>query len=95
MPAALNESAQVIDLYRRLLAASPDQIREYRFLAHAYLLSRDGALDEAGKVIAAGCRLDPDDAMLLPIEAEFPDTRGRRDEALAAWRTSRNGTPRI
>jgi tetratricopeptide (TPR) repeat protein len=89
--AALNESAQVIDLYRRLLAASPDQIREYRFLAHAYL--RGGALDEAEKVIAAGRRLDPDDAMLLAIEAELLDTRGRRDEALAAWQTLKERDP--
>jgi tetratricopeptide (TPR) repeat protein len=43
---ALQETDRVIDWYKQRLAASPDQIREYRFLAGAYL--RSGALQEAG-----------------------------------------------
>ncbi len=54
---ALHESERVIELYKQRLAAAPDQIREYRFLAGAYL--RSGALDEAGRVIAAGRTLNP------------------------------------
>ena len=80
----LHESERVIDLYKRRLTAAPDQIREYRFLANAYL--RAGALEEAGKVIAAGRKLEPDDGTLLGIEAEVLDASGRREEALAAWR---------
>jgi predicted Zn-dependent protease len=40
--AALAESERAIELYKKRLAAAPDQIREYRFLAGAYL--RSGAL---------------------------------------------------
>src|SRR5262245_28899739 len=81
---ALHESERVIDLYKKRLAASPDQIREYRFLAGAYL--RSGAVEEAGKVIAAGRKLEPDDDMLLAAEAELLDASGRREEALAVGR---------
>jgi tetratricopeptide (TPR) repeat protein len=83
--AALNETGHVIDLYKKRLAAAPDQIREYRFLARAYLYA--GARDEAGKVIAAGRKLDPSDDGLLELEAELLDASGRREEALAIWQT--------
>lgn len=89
--AALAESELAIDLYKKRLAASPDQIREYRFLAHAYL--RSGALEEAGKVITAGRKLEPDDYMLLAVEAELLDASGRREEALAAWRVLKQRDP--
>jgi len=87
----LHESERVIELYKKRLAASPDQIREYRFLAGAYLGS--GALDEAGKVIAAGRKLEPDDDWLLDAEAGLLDASGRREEALAAWRTLKLRNP--
>jgi tetratricopeptide (TPR) repeat protein len=80
----LSESQGAIDLYKKRLADSSDQIREYRFLAMAYL--RSGAHDEAGKVIAAGRKLKPDDEVLLGVEAELLDASGRREDALAAWR---------
>jgi tetratricopeptide (TPR) repeat protein len=79
----LPRSASRLDLYKKRLAAAPDQIREYRFLARAYLYA--GARDEAGKVIAAGRKLDPGDDGLLELEAELLDASGRRDEALAIW----------
>src|SRR5579859_6507302 len=60
---ALHESERVIELYKERLAASPGQIREYQFLASAYL--RSGALEQASEVIAAGRNLDPDDDVLL------------------------------
>ena len=88
---ALVESERVIDLYKQRLAAAPDQIREYRFLAHAYL--RNGALEEASQVIAAGRRLEPDDARLLDIEAEVLDAAGRREEALAIWQRLKERDP--
>jgi len=77
--AALFESELVIDLYKKRLATAPDQIREYRFLANAYL--RAGALEEAGQVIAAGRKLEPDDDTLLAVEA-----LDRYREAAAEWR---------
>jgi tetratricopeptide (TPR) repeat protein len=80
---ALHEHDHVIDIYKERLEASPDQIREYRFLAEAYL--RNGALEEAGKVIAAGRKLDADDDMLLAAEAELLDASGRPQDALEAW----------
>jgi tetratricopeptide (TPR) repeat protein len=89
--AALAENERAIDMYKERLAASPDQIREYRFLANAYL--RSGALDEASQVIAAGRKLEPDDDALLAIEAEVLDASGRREEALAAWRTLKQRDP--
>jgi len=89
--AGLAESERVIDLYKQRLAASPGQIREYRFLASAYL--RSGALEEAGKVIHAGRKLEPDDDMLLAAEAELLDASGRREEALAVWRTLKQRDP--
>ena len=88
---ALHESERAIDLYKKRLAAAPDQIREYRFLANAYL--RSGALKEARQVIAAGRKLEPDDDMLLATEAEALDASGRREEALAAWRTLKQRDP--
>src|SRR5260370_5454654 len=88
---ALHESERAIDLYKKRLAAAPDQIREYRFLADAY--QRSGALEEAGRVIAAGRKLEPDDDMLLATEAEVLDASRRRAEALAAWRTLNQRDP--
>jgi tetratricopeptide (TPR) repeat protein len=87
----LHESERAIDLYKKRLATFPDQIREYRFLANAYL--RSGALAEADKVIAAGRKLEPDDNLLLAVEAELLDASGRREEALAIWRTLKQRDP--
>jgi tetratricopeptide (TPR) repeat protein len=88
---ALHESELVIHLYKKRLAASPDQIRGYRFLANAYL--RSGALEEAGKVFAAGRKLEPDGDTLLAVEAELLDASGHREEALAAWRALKQRDP--
>ena len=88
---ALVDSQHVIDQYKKRLAAAPDQIREYRFLANAYLLN--GAYEEAGHVIAAGRRLEPDDDGLLGIEAGLLDSTGRREEALALWQRLKERDP--
>ena len=88
---ALHESESAIELYKKRLAASPDQIREYRFLANAYL--RSGALEEAGKVITAGRKLEPDDDTLLAAEAELLDASGRQEGALAAWASLKQRDP--
>ena len=88
---ALHEGDHVIDLYKKRLEASPDQVREYRFLAGAYL--RNGALEEAARVIAAGREVEADDDMLLAAEAELLVAMGRPQDALAAWRTLKQRDP--
>ncbi len=89
--AALHETELVVDLYKERLAAAPDQIREYGFLARAYFYA--GAREEAGKVIAAGRKLDPDDYGLLDLEAELLDAAGRREESLAIRQTLKQRDP--
>lgn len=89
--AALNETERVIELYKKRLAAAPDQIREYRFLTRAYLYA--GARDEAGKVIAAGRKLEPEDLTLLDLEADLLDAAGRREESLAIRQTLKQRDP--
>jgi tetratricopeptide (TPR) repeat protein len=88
---ALHEGERAVGLYKKRLADSVGQIREYRFLASAYL--RSGALDEASKVIAAGRKIEPDDYILLALDADVLDASGHREEALAAWRTLKQRDP--
>lgn len=82
--AGLNETEPAIALYTRRLADSPTDVREYRFLAQAYLAARD--YREAGRVIAAGLALDPDDRMLLEARGEVRAATGDPEGALADWR---------
>ncbi len=89
--AALHETERLIDLYKKRLAATPDQIREYRFLAGAYLAG--GALEEARKVITAGRKLDADDAALMSTEADLLEAEGRREESLAVRQALKGRDP--
>jgi tetratricopeptide (TPR) repeat protein len=89
--AALRESDRVIAMYKERIAESPGQVRDYRFLAMAYLHS--GAPDEAARVIAAGRELVPDDDVLLAIEAEVLDATGHPEEALVAWQALKQLDP--
>ena len=57
----------------------------------AYL--SNGALDEAGKVIAAGRALEPDDDMLLAAEAQLLDASGRRKRRWRRGGRSSSATP--
>jgi tetratricopeptide (TPR) repeat protein len=82
--AALLETSSAIDLYKRRLAEQPDDPREYRYLAQAYLVAHDYA--EAEQVVAAGLELSPDDARLLEQRGEVRAATGRPEEALADWR---------
>ena len=70
--------------------AAADQIREYRILASATCAA---VLGEAGKVIAAWRKLEPDDDMLLAVGAELLDVSCRREEALAVYRTLKERDP--
>ncbi len=53
-------------------------------MARAYLAARDYV--EAGRVIAAGLALDPDDRLLLEIRGEVRAATGDPEGALADWR---------
>src|SRR6266487_3801389 len=60
-PGRARRAEEAIALYTRHLADSPTQVREHRFMARAYLAARDYV--EAGRVIAAGLALDPDERL--------------------------------
>lgn len=82
--AALFETEQAIDLYKRRLEERADDPREYRHLAQAYLAAHD--YDDAEQVVAAGLELAPDDPRLLEQRAEVRAATDRPEEALADWR---------
>jgi tetratricopeptide (TPR) repeat protein len=80
--AALGQTHEAIELYKQRLAAAPDEIAEYRCLAHAYLAA--GEYEEAGSVVEAGLRLTQD-AGLLEQQGSVLAGQGQEDEALATW----------
>ena len=71
-------------IYRSRLAAAPDDVREYRFLACAYLADHD--YPSAGQVVDAGLRLAPGDPQLLEFRGEVRARQDDPDGALADWR---------
>lgn len=82
--AGLVEPERSIAFCRERLEASPDSIREHRFLANAYVLARD--FDRAEAVIAAGLALEPDDQALIAERGEVKAATGDPHGALADWR---------
>jgi tetratricopeptide (TPR) repeat protein len=82
--AALGDTDQEIDVYKRRVAASPLDIRENRFLARAYLAAREFA--RAFEVVESGLRLDSDDAILIDCRAEARAGLGDTEGALADYR---------
>jgi tetratricopeptide (TPR) repeat protein len=80
--AALQETDHAIELHKRRLAEAPNDVAEYRFLAHAYLAA--GEYEEAGKVVDAGLELD-EDVGLLEQQGSVLAGQGRPEEALATW----------
>jgi tetratricopeptide (TPR) repeat protein len=82
--AALLQTDTAIALYKRRLAAVPDDPREYRYLASAYLVAHEH--EEAEKVVRAGLRIAPDDPVLIEQRGDVCAATGRPDQALADWR---------
>jgi tetratricopeptide (TPR) repeat protein len=82
--AGLGEPGRPIARYEQRLARSPRQVREHRFLARAYLVAR--AYDQAGRVVAAGLALAPDDRLLLELRGEVRAATGDPEGALDDWR---------
>ncbi len=81
---ALRDTEDAIGLYEDRLATSPGDLREYRFLASAYLAAH--RYGEAGKVVDAGLELAPDERFLISSRGEVKAGMGDPDGALAEWR---------
>ena len=82
--AALEEPGLAVRMYERRLAASPAELREYRFLAGAQL--RAHAFEPALAVVEAGLELVSDDAALVAMRGEARAGLGDPEGALADWR---------
>jgi tetratricopeptide (TPR) repeat protein len=89
--ATLDEAEDAITRYKERAAASPADLRELRFLAHAYLSARD--FDAAKSVIDAGLAIAPDDVALIYDRGEVKAHRGDPDGALADWRRAHELDP--
>lgn len=82
--AALLETEQAIALYQERVATAPDDVREYRFLASAYLAAHE--YQGAATAIDAGLALAPDDRTLIEARGNVRAATGDPEGALADWR---------
>jgi tetratricopeptide (TPR) repeat protein len=82
--AGLQEPELAIAIYERRVARSPRAVREYRFLASAYL--RAHAFQQAREAIKTGLALEPDDAALVAMRGEARAGIDDAEGALADWR---------
>jgi tetratricopeptide (TPR) repeat protein len=82
--AALQETEPAVRMYEQRLRDTPAEVREYRFLATAYLSAL--VFERALAVAAAGLELAPDDAALVAMEGEAKAGLGDPEGALADWR---------
>ncbi len=82
--AALFEPHDAIADHRRRLAATPDDVREHRFLAYALLVARE--YRKAAAVVEAGLRLTGEDRKLIEFRGDVRAGLGDPDGALADWR---------
>jgi tetratricopeptide (TPR) repeat protein len=81
--AGLQEPELPIARYERRVARSPDDVREYRFLAAAYLGAH--AFGPARDAVEAGLALAPEDAPLLAMRGEAKAGLDDPEGALADW----------
>jgi tetratricopeptide (TPR) repeat protein len=89
--ASIGEPETAIALHRERVVASPEDVREVRFLAAACLAAHD--YDAAADVVAAGLELARDDAGLTYYRGEVKAYRGDPDGALADWRRAHELDP--
>lgn len=82
--AGLQETEIPIAEHEKRLAESPDDIRQYRFLASAYLAAHD--YGRARRVVDGGLSLAPHDPMLIGCRAEARAGAGDPEGALVDWR---------
>jgi tetratricopeptide (TPR) repeat protein len=65
------------------LAGSPESLREYRFLGHAYLTAHD--YTRALEIAEAGLTLAPGDAVLIAVRGEAKAGLDDAEGALSDW----------
>lgn len=90
---ALLETEAAVALYKRRLAEAPDDVREYRFLARAYLAAHEHA--EAATVVDAGLELAPEDALLIEYRGDVRAATGDSEGALQDWRRALELAPEL
>src|SRR5258707_7088753 len=81
--AGLRETELPIALHEKRLAAAPDDIREYRFLASAYLAAH--AYGEAAEVIERSLAVAPDVTILIGCRAVVRCGTDDSDVAVCDW----------
>jgi tetratricopeptide (TPR) repeat protein len=81
--AALGEINEEIHDYTTQLGAAPDDLRQYRYLAVAYLAAQ--RYDQARDVIDAGLGLAGQDRILIESRGAVRAATGDTDGALADW----------
>jgi tetratricopeptide (TPR) repeat protein len=89
--AGLLESERANALYKKRLAATPDDVDSYRLLAAAYLAGHQ--YEKARRVIEAGIALAPNDAQLIENRGDARAGTGDPDGALGDRRRSRELDP--
>jgi tetratricopeptide (TPR) repeat protein len=82
--AGLQEPELPVATYEQRVARSPDDVREYRFLATAYLSAH--AFAQARDAVEAGLALAGDDGPLVAMRGEAKAGLGDFAGALADWR---------
>lgn len=82
--AALGRISEEIRDYTAQVAAAPDDIRPYRFLARAYLIAQQ--YEAAGGAIDAGLALTDQDRVLIECRGDLRAGTGDTKGALADWR---------
>ncbi|HEX7996722.1 MAG TPA: hypothetical protein VF506_22620 [Streptosporangiaceae bacterium] len=82
--AALGHIDEEVRDYTAQVAAAPDDIRPYRYLARACLVARQ--YDKAGNAIDAGLALANQDRVLIECRGDLRAATGDPEAALADWR---------
>jgi tetratricopeptide (TPR) repeat protein len=81
--AALGEIEEEIRDYTARLAAAPDDLRQYRYLARAHLAAR--RYDKTREVVDAGLALASQDRVLIECRGDVRAATGDTAGALADW----------
>ena len=82
--AGLREAELPIARYKSRLAAAPDDVRQYRFLATAYVADHD--YDSAAGVVDRGLALAAEDRVLIDLRGQVRAGKGDAEGALSDWR---------
>jgi len=84
--AALFDTDEMTALYEQRVADAPGDVREYRFLATAYVAA--GRYERARATIDTGLELDPGDRMLIATRGDVKAGVGDPEGAIADWRAA-------